>query len=149
MLITVDRFKSNKQETLSRIYIDGVQFCYGLEDEKRAVKVMKETRIPSGKYKLGVRTIGGFNQKYSARFPFFHKGMIEILNIPNFEAVLIHIGNTERDTAGCLLIGERYSEANGLTLLNSSIAYIAFYKKVINSVIDGSASIVYIDNDGV
>jgi len=149
MKLTVDRFLTNGKATVSKISIDGIHIgFFGLEDEYRQNKKAGETRIPAGEYALKVRKYGGFNTRYSNRFPRLHKGMIEICNIPNFTDVLIHVGNTEADTAGCLLIGQRYQELNGeLILVNSTAAYIDFYERVIDKVIEGNAVIEYIDND--
>jgi hypothetical protein len=105
MKITVDRFISDSDSTISHIYIDGSYECFGLEDEYREEKVPKETRIPAGTYKVGVRTVGRLHGKYSKRFPKFHKGMLHILDVPNFEYILIHCGNTDDQTEGCLLVG--------------------------------------------
>ena len=80
--------------------------AYTLEDEYREQKKYGETRIPDGIYKLGLRTVGGYNQKYSKRFADIHIGMLHVLDVPNFEYILIHCGNTDEHTAGCLLVGD-------------------------------------------
>ena len=79
--------------------------AYTLEDEYREQKEFGETRIPDGKYQLGLRTVGGYNQKYSKRFTDIHVGMLHVLDVPNFEYILIHCGNTDEHTSGCLLVG--------------------------------------------
>jgi hypothetical protein len=91
--------------------IDGIWttkkfLAYTLEDEYRDGKKLGETRIPAGTYKLGLRTVGGFHSKYSKRFSDFHRGMLHILDVPGFDYILIHCGNTDEDTAGCLLVGD-------------------------------------------
>lgn len=145
--IKVYRFSSDTDSTLSAIHIDGKFECYGLEDEHRTVKLWGETRIPKGKYKIGVRTIGGHNERYSKKFSSFHKGMLHVLNVPNFEYILIHIGNTDDDTAGCLLVGQECNnnKISKGALIGSTLAYRSFYNKVINSAIEGSLTIEYID----
>jgi hypothetical protein len=80
--------------------------AYTLEDEYREQKEFGETRIPDGTYQLGLRTVGGYNQKYSKRFADIHVGMLHVLDVPNFEYILIHCGNTDEHTAGCLLVGD-------------------------------------------
>ena len=147
MDIKVYRFSSDTDSTLSAIHIDGKFECYGLEDEFRTVKVWGETRIPKGKYNIGVRNIGGHNQRYSKKFPSFHKGMLHVLEVPNFEYILIHIGNTDDDTAGCLLVGQECNN-NKISkgcLLGSTLAYRAFYNKVIDSAINDDLTIEYVD----
>lgn len=148
MLIEVERYKSNDKATLSRIYVDGKFICYGLEDEFREVKVKGETRIPAGTYKIALRKEGGFHQRYSVdkRTKDFHKGMLWVRNVPNFEYILIHIGNEEKDTDGCLLVGMTADETN-FKVLRSAEAYELLYKKVLKSAEDGTLSIKYIDKD--
>lgn len=105
--------------------------CFTLEDEKREVKKMHETRIPAGIYSLKIREYGGFYERYRQRFA-WHKGMIEICNVPEFTDILVHIGNSEADTSGCLLVGlglELDSNKEN-RLLNSTGAYEKFYKAV-------------------
>jgi hypothetical protein len=147
MEIKVYRFSSDTDSTLSAIHIDGKFLCYGLEDEHRTVKVWGETRIPKGKYKVGMRTEGGHNSRYSKKFPSFHKGMLHVLDVPNFQYILIHIGNTDDDTAGCLLVGQECNNnrIDKGCLLGSTLAYREFYLKVCNEAINGTLSIEYID----
>jgi hypothetical protein len=80
--------------------------CFTLEDEFRTVKKYGETRIPPGRYRVTLRRRGGFHQRYEERFPHIHKGMLWIRDVPGFEYVLLHCGNTDDDTAGCLLVGD-------------------------------------------
>ena len=80
--------------------------AYTLEDEYRDEKKYGETRIPDGTYKLDLRKTGGYHQKYSKRFKDIHIGMLHVTNVPGFEYILIHCGNTDEHTAGCLLVGD-------------------------------------------
>ncbi len=80
--------------------------AYTLEDEYRSEKVFGETRIPNGTFKLGLRKVGGYHAKYAKRFPHIHIGMLHVLDVPGFEYILIHCGNTDEHTAGCLLVGD-------------------------------------------
>lgn len=80
--------------------------CYTLEDEHREEKVFGETRIPAGTYRVTLRTTGGFHSRYTKRFGDFHKGMLWVREVPNFEYILIHTGNTDEHTAGCLIVGD-------------------------------------------
>ena len=77
-----------------------------LEDEYRDGKVMGETCIPEGTYDVKPRTEGGFHNRYTAKYGDFHKGMLHVQDVPNFEFILIHTGNTDEHTAGRLLLGE-------------------------------------------
>ena len=149
MNIVVDRFVSDNDATLSTVKIDGVFQCFGTEDEHREEKVAGETRIPAGRYKLSVRKVGGFNARYSRKFPDFHLGMLQVMGVPNFEYILIHIGNTDDDTAGCLVVGQNAYTAGELKNGSSTNAYKEMYQKVIQSALAGVAYITYIDSDKV
>ena len=144
MKIKVQRLYDTSKATIGALFIDDKFECFTLEDEKREVKVKGETRIPAGTYKLGIRDVGGFHMRYSSKFGRDHKGMIQVLDVPNFEYILIHIGNTEDDTAGCLLVGET-ADVSGI-IGRSTPAYKKLYSKIIDAVIGGKASITYVDN---
>lgn len=148
MLVTVERISSDKDTTISTVLIDGKFQCFGLEDEFREQKVAAETRIPAGLYDVGVRTVGGFHGRYKRKFSGMHKGMLHILNVPGFEYILIHVGNTDEDTAGCLLLGAGcYSQLGDMSLQSSVIAYKKFYRRVIASALAGNLQIEFIDKD--
>lgn len=98
------RVAEGKQSTLSQLYIDDVFQCYLLEDKIRAVKIPKQTAIPTGNYTLRLNTWGGMNADYRQKFPKLHKGMIEINGLPQFSFVYIHIGNTHTQTAGMSVV---------------------------------------------
>lgn len=128
MNLKVYRYNSQGDFTQGLLYIDGKFQCYTLEDEQRALKVKGETAIPLGKYQVKLRKEGTFHQKYSSKFALFHKGMLHVTSVQGFEYILIHIGNTDDDTAGCLLVGRSTSENS---IAESTIAYEAMYKKVV------------------
>lgn len=134
MKITVKRFLSNANETMGVMLIDGTPVCWTMEDEHRDKKVMAETRIPAGTYKIGLRLEGGHHEKYGKKFPNLHKGMLELQNVPNFKFILIHIGNTDDDSAGCILVGN-YPNPLGATLTvgDSTGAYLKIYKIIIDA----------------
>ena len=101
MELEVLRFSSGSDSTNGALFdvsdrIDGRKFlCYTLEDEQRDKKIKGETRIPAGSYEIRIRRIGGFNERYSKRFGKMHRGMLHIINVPGFEYILIHCGNTD------------------------------------------------------
>ena len=147
MNLVVDRFTSDRESTISLVSVDGQFICFGLEDEHRTKKVFSETRIPAGVYEIRVRTWGGFHQRYSERLP-YHQGMLEICKVPDFADILIHIGNNEKDTAGCLLVGMGcYSAEGNMSLQASTVAYELVYKKVIDAALDARLRISIINND--
>lgn len=95
MLIEVVREKYLEHATMGKMFVDGVFFAFTLEDKVREVKVWGETAIPTGTYSVFVR--------YSNRFK---KELVAVKDVPKFDGVLIHGGNTDKDTHGCILIGE-------------------------------------------
>lgn len=149
MRIRVRRFTSDDDTTLSTVWLNNIFECFGLEDEYREDKVAKETRIPKGMYNVTLRTWGGFHVKYSKRFPIFHEGMLQVMDVPGFTSILIHMGNTDDDTAGCLLIGQNaVSDKGFMTIGNSKGAYIEMYQKVLQAIKKGEmVTIEYVDQD--
>ena len=145
MLLKVERFHSTNDETYSLVTVDDMFTCFGLEDEPRVNKVVGETRIPAGLYPVKVRTHGGFHNRYSVKFD-FHKGMLEVCNVPNFTDILLHIGNTDEDTMGCLLLGSSCDPTKHM-VGKSTLAYERVYRSVIDAALDGELMIEYIDND--
>jgi len=138
MEIKVKRYHETKDFTIGKLFVDGVSYGETLEDEGRDVKVMHETRIPTGTYKIKLRTFGGHHEKYKVKFPESHKGMLWLQDVPGFKDILIHIGNTDDDSSGCILVGKDY--ANGV-LKRSTMAYIDLYKKAAESAEKGELSI--------
>jgi hypothetical protein len=123
--------------------------CYTLEDEYREVKVKGETRIPAGIYTIKLRKEGGFHERYSKKFPDIHRGMLHVTNVPGFEYILIHTGNTDEHTAGCLLVGDsqenNFIKKDGF-IGNSTQAYKRLYPKIAAAVENGErVSIEYKD----
>ena len=154
MKLEVLRFSSGKDST-SGILFDctrGREFlCYTLEDQYQTKKVMQETRIPAGKYEIKYRKEGGFNKRYSERYPDIHRGMLHVTNVPNFKWILIHVGNTDEHTAGCLLLGDTQEnnqiKTNGF-IGKSSQAYVRVYDKIANILDMGEkVTITYYDFD--
>lgn len=110
MHLYVKRFRSNHEATISRVYLSKpyreLQFlCHGLEDEYRPEKLKHHTRIPAGEYRLTLREFGGFHERYSDLFKEIHQGMIWVRDVPGFTDILLHVGNSDEDTSGCLLLG--------------------------------------------
>ena len=106
MKLTVVRTQFGTDATNGLLFINGIFECYTLEDQYQAVKVMHETCIPEGTYDIKFRKTGGFHAKYSERYKNAHYGMLHIQDVPNFTYILIHTGNTDEHTSGCLIVGE-------------------------------------------
>lgn len=107
MELVLSRYAHGDDSTLGLLFLDGEWACYTLEDEYRTRKVYGETRIPAGRYKVILRVEGGFHNRYSRKFPDMHRGMLWVKDVPGFEYILVHIGNRDDDTAGCLLVGDQ------------------------------------------
>ena len=150
MNLEVIRFSSGTDSTNGILFetiqqgneIDGIFkqkkfLAYTLEDEQRNEKVYGETRIPNGTYKLGLRKVGGYHARYTKRFPHIHVGMLHVLDVPGFEYILIHCGNTDEHTAGCLLVGD--SQENNQIVKNGFIgkstqAYKRIYPRIAEAI---------------
>ena len=155
MKLKVLRFSSQEDCTNGLLFEEsemGLRFmCYTLEDEHRALKVKGETRIPAGIYNIKFRKVGGMDKKYSKRYPGIHQGMLEVCDIPNFKYVLIHCGNNDSHTAGCLLVGD--SQENNVIVKDgfigkSSNAYKRIYPNIAKALDRGEeVTIEYIDLD--
>lgn len=134
MELRVDRYAHLAEETIGRFYIDDIYQCYTLEDQHRDIKVMGDTRIPAGRYPVVLRREGGHHIRYAAKYAGMHQGMLHIINVPNFKWILIHVGNTELDTMGCLLVG---LTKHARTIGNSVAAYKKIYPPIANAIMAG------------
>ena len=107
MNILLKRIAKKETYTIGKLYIDNVYFCDTIEDKGRGLnqdmpindikkkKVYGETAIPTGTYSLII--------DYSNRFK---RRMAHILNVPGYEGIRIHTGNTAKDSLGCIIVGK-------------------------------------------
>jgi len=156
MKLKVLRFSSQEDSTSGLLFIDGdlgLEFsCYTLEDERRSLKVRGETRVPAGTYQIKLRKEGGFHERYKKKYGAWHRGMLHVQDVPEFEYILIHTGNTDEHTAGCLLVGD--SQENNIIIKDGFIgksnnAYKRIYPKIARAIEKGNnVTIEYIDYDG-
>ena len=152
--LEVLRYSSGADSTLgllSEVGPEGREFlAYTLEDEWREEKVSAETRIPEGTYDVKLRTTGGFHSRYANKFGDWHKGMLHVQDVPGFEYILIHTGNTDEHTMGCLLVAD--SSTQNITkdgFIGASVsAYKRIYPSLAQWLLDGNIlTITYIDYD--
>ena len=125
MKLKVIRF-SSQSDSSSGLLFDatvGMKFlCYTLEDERRVDKVKAETRVPAGVYSILLRKEGGHHNKYSKKYGSSHKGMLWLQDVPNFKWILIHTGNTDEHTAGCLILGDSQENNTLSPAVNITVA---------------------------
>lgn len=107
MKLRVERLWKKPAYTVGRLFVDGKFFCNTLEDTVRDLsnekKVYGKTAIPYGEYKV----VYNWSPKFGRNLP-------RLLNVPAFEGILIHPGNTADDSAGCILVGKN-TEVGRLT----------------------------------
>ena len=142
MKLTVVRTQFGTDATNGILLIDGVFECFTLEDQYQAVKVMHETCIPEGTYDIKFRTVGGFHEKYKKRYGNEHYGMLHLQDVPNFTYILIHAGNTDESTSGCLIVGETQQDldlSDDGFIGHSGVAYSKLYKKVAKELLLGKS----------
>lgn len=139
MKLTVHRKYRKLGYTIGLLYIDGVFFCNTLEDKDRGLtqlmseavihrkKVYGETAIPTGNYKVTLKVL---SPKYST-IDWYRKlnggFMPRVMDVPGFDGILIHPGNTAEHTNGCLLVGKN-TVKGGLT--ESRATFEKLYKKL-------------------
>lgn len=100
------RFLSQKDFTYSIMMMDGEPAAFILEDEKRAIKIRGETRIPASTYAIKYRDVmTPMTERYRNRFTWF-SWHLQLMNVTGFSWVYMHIGNTDEDTDACLLLGD-------------------------------------------
>ena len=132
MFLSLIRYSTSKDDTLGLLFIDGKFACYTLEDEYREIKVMHETRIPDGVYKIGfMEQDTPKTLQYRKRFDWFHYHL-HLKNVPGFTGIYIHIGNDEDDTSGCILVGNTAvsNVSQKGRILNSTITFKPIYLKI-------------------
>ena len=110
-LLLKRKFKGGNY-TIGDLYVDGRLFCNTIEDVTRPLparcpgtsrgesctckeKVYAMTAIPAGTYRMTFE----YSPKYKRRMPYLH-------DVPHFLGILIHWGNTEKDSAGCIIVGK-------------------------------------------
>ena len=137
MKLTVDRAWKKDTYTISRLFVDGKRFYEVLEDRDRGLsqhdplptilskKVYAETAIPSGIYNVRMdvvspkyKAVKWYNTLCGGKMP-------RLENVPGFDGILIHPGNTALDSSGCLLCG-RNTKVGQLTV--SRETFSSLYK---------------------
>lgn len=138
MELELKRIAKRDTYTIGRLYIDGAYFCDTIEDKDRGLrqdlplsvnKARKRagvTAIPTGRYRV---TLGVQSPKYKDRkeYKFCGGYLPRLLNVPAFDGILIHIGNTAEDSAGCILVGRNTQVGK---VLKSTVTFLELYSKL-------------------
>lgn len=117
MELKLKRIALKNTYTIGKLYINDTYFCDTIEDKVRDLnkdgdlndigegKIPSITAIPYGKYEI---TLKIQSPKYSLKSNYsWCRGYLpRLINVPHFEGILIHAGNTADDSAGCILVGE-------------------------------------------
>lgn len=138
MKLTLNRIALRQTYTIGKLYIDDKYFCDTLEDTVRDTnkngkfdngekKIKGKTAIPYGTYEI--------KWTYSPRFK---KYTPQLMNVPSFEGIRIHSGNSSTDTEGCLLLGE--NKKVGM-VLNSRATINKFYPLIKKACSKGKVTI--------
>lgn len=145
MKLLLKRIAFRHGYTIGKLYVDGAYFCDTIEDADRGlyqnmgidnIHIVKDqnkdgchtndciTAIPYGEYKI---TLAVKSPKYSkvASYKFCEGYVPRLMNVPGFEGVLIHIGNTASHSAGCILVGENKAVGQ---VLNSTATFQRLYQ---------------------
>lgn len=138
MKLTLKRIALRPTYTIGKLYIDDVYFCDTIEDTVRDLnkngkfdngekKVHSKTAIPYGIYEI--------KWTYSPRFK---KYTPQLMNVPSFEGIRIHAGNTSADTEGCLILGKNKQVGK---VLNSRATINKFYSIIKEACSNGKVTI--------
>lgn len=126
MMLKLVRVTNAPDYTEGKLYVDGAHECYTIEDTDRfleergrSAKIYGKTAIPRGMYPVVI--------SYSPRFK---KELIEIKDVPHFEGIRIHTGNTAEDTEGCIIVGSMNESDDDGFVGNSKKAYEKLHEKV-------------------
>lgn len=116
MQLQVVRKIFTDKSTIGDLSVNGVFECFTLEDKVRPVKIKGETAIPAGTYEVAVT----FSNKFQKFLPL-------LMNVPKFDGIRIHTGNTPKDTLGCILVGQ----GKGVdSISNSRLAFGPLFEKI-------------------
>ena len=138
MILKVNRRWKKESYTIGELFVNGVRLCNTLEDKDRGLnssmpvgiinqkKIYGLTAIPTGTYKVVLSYSPKFAKKAWAKK---YGGLVpEILNVKGYSGVRIHIGQTDKDTLGCILVGENKEVGK---VINSTKCYYELMDKYI------------------
>lgn len=118
MNLSLVRTHKTARACTGELSINGAFECFTCEDIPRLVKVPRSTAIPAGTYEVVIT----FSNRFQKPLPL-------LMNVPGFEGVRIHPGNTHEDTEGCILVGKT-RDAEAGTVSGSRPAFTALLSKL-------------------
>lgn len=136
MNILVTRIAKKSNYTIGKLYIDDKYYCDTIEDKDRNLnnamsskeikktKVNNKTAIPTGTYDVTLKTKSPKYSKSQTFVKYCNAYMPRILNVPGFDGILLHTGNTAEDSSGCIILG--YNKQIG-KVVNSMDAFKKVY----------------------
>ncbi len=138
MKLTLKRIALRPTYTIGKLYIDDAYFCDTLEDTVRDIN--KSGKFDNGEQKIKGKTAipyGTYEIKWTYS-PRFKKYTPQLMNVPSFEGIRVHAGNTSADTEGCLILGENKQVGK---VLNSRATINKFYPIIKEACSNGKVTI--------
>lgn len=138
MKLTLKRISLRPTYTIGKLYIDDAYFCDTLEDTVRDTN--KSGKFDNGEQKIKGKTAipyGTYEIKWTYS-PRFKKYTPQLMNVPSFEGIRVHAGNTSADTEGCLILGENKQVGK---VLNSRATINKFYPIIKEACSNGKVTI--------
>lgn len=138
MKLTLKRIALRPTYTIGKLYIDDAYFCDTLEDTVRDTN--KSGKFDNGEQKIKGKTAipyGTYEIKWTYS-PRFKKYTPQLMNVPSFEGIRVHSGNTSADTEGCLILGENKQVGK---VLNSRATINKFYPIIKEACSNGKVTI--------
>lgn len=139
MELTLTRKYLKEEYTIGKLLINGKPFCDTLEDkvrdynkdgdllDKGETKVYGKTAIPYGRYQVAMNVISPKFSRKSFYMEVCQGRLPRLVNVPHFEGILIHVGNTAEDSSGCILVGENRIKGG---LVNSKNTFRKLYAEL-------------------
>ena len=133
-MLELNRIAKKTLYTIGRLFVDGKYFCDTLEDRCRDLdkeeKVMNETAIPEGIYEVIVNVSAKFRRKLPL-----------LLDVPHFSGIRIHRGNTDKDTSGCILVGENKQQGR---VINSTGYELKLTEMIEKAMLSGEKIVIQV-----
>lgn len=140
MNLLLERKWKKATYTVGRLFVDKDLFCNTIEDRDRglkqsdaldwirAKKVAGETAIPTGTYRVRLDIVSPKYAGVKWYKDFCGGRMPRLMDVPGWEGILIHPGNSALDSWGCILPGKNTAVGK---VTSSRETFSALYKKML------------------